>query len=135
MVMARQSIIVLNSTGTDVTTVGQPIKAAGYYGSGKNLHTLAIYLRNFSGRIYMDATLASNPTEEDWFPINLNGYLPYLEYAFDNMAPLGEGGSTGVESLSFDGNFVYVRARMDRGTLLNPNTTNYGQIDRILINF
>lgn len=133
--MARQSIILLNSTEDKPTVVGLPVRAAGYYGSGMNLHTLAIYLNNFSGRIYVDATLAANPTDEDWFPVNLNGYISYLEYAYDNLAPLGEGGTSGTESLSFDGNFVFLRARMDRGDLLNPNTTNYGSVTRILLNY
>lgn len=135
--MARKSIILLNSTGTSPNVVGPAVKAAGYYGSGMNIHTIAIYLNNFRGRIFVDGTLASNPDENDWFPINLNGYTDFVQIPdgfMQNPPPLPEGIS-GTFPLSFDGNMVYIRARVDRSYLPNFNTTDYGSVDKILLNY
>lgn len=131
----RQSVILLPSTGTEVNVTGLPVKGAGYYGSGMNLYTLAYYLNNFSGRIYLQGSLASNPEEDDWFPINLNGYLEYIEFLPMPPDLDGNTGATAVFTDSFEANLVYLRAIVDRSTLPNPDTTDYGQISKILINF
>lgn len=133
--MARQSIVLLDNTQQQVNVTGPTRKAAGYYGSGKNLHTLAIYTNNFSGRVLIQATLASQPEENDWFYVNLNGYLNYYEYPYDLTKPIESRGVTGVDTFSFDGNFVYIRALIDRTYLSDADTFNYGQIDKILLNF
>ena len=135
--MARQSIILMNSTNTDPSAVGLPVRAAGYYGSGKNLHTLAIYLSNFSGRVYLDATLASCPQEDDWFSVNLADTTTYIEYLYDTSitTPNDHRGVTKIDTLSFMANFTYLRFRMDRGDLPNPLTTDYGSVQRVLINY
>jgi hypothetical protein len=134
--MARQSLILLPGTMKQVNVVGRPVKAAGYYGSGSNLHTVAVYLNNFSGHLFIDATLASKPEEDDWFPINLNGYVDYIDYPY--TPPMGFNpvtGVNGIDSFSFDGNFVYIRARIDRSYLPNFQTTDFGAIDKILVNY
>lgn len=133
--MARQSIRLLDNTMQQVNVTGPTIKAAGYYGSGKNLHTVAVTAHDFSGRLYIYATLASDPKDDDWFPINLNGYLAYYEFAYDESKPVGERGVTSTEMFTFDGNFVYLRAVIDRTYLQDYATFNYGSISRILLNY
>ena len=131
----RQSVILLGNTGTSVNVTGQKIRAAGYYGSGMNIYTMVPYLNDFSGRIYLEGSLANDPHEDDWFKINLNGYLEYLEFLPHLPDINNNTGTTDVFPISFQGNFVWLRAKVDRSFLLNPDTTNYGQISKILINF
>lgn len=131
----RQSIILLDNTGTKVNVTGHKTRAAGYYSSGMNLYTLAMYLDNFSGRIYLQASLAVDPKDDDWFYVNLNGYLEYLEYLPHAPDVDNNTGFTSVFPLSFQGNFVWLRAIVDRSTLQNPDTTNYGQVSKILVNY
>lgn len=133
--MARQSIVLLDNTQQQVNVTGPTRKAAGYYGSGKNLHTIAVYANDFSGRVTVQATLASNPCEDDWFYVNLNGYLNFYEFPYDSTKPVGERGVTSVQSFTFDGNFVYIRALVDRTYLPDYQTMNYGQLEKILLNF
>ena len=78
----RQSVILLNSTEGQINVTGMPVKAAGYYGSGVNFYTFAVYLDDFSGNIYIQGSLANDPSccnglEADWFDINLTGLTQY----------------------------------------------------------
>lgn len=135
--MARQSIILLPNTGVEINVTGQAIKAAGYYGSGMNIHTVAVYLQDFRGRLFIDGTLASNPVEDDWFPVTIGGYQDFVDYpnTYTPNPPALPTGITAIDSFSFDGNFVFLRARVDRTYLPNYQTTNYGAIQKILINY
>lgn len=131
----RQSIVLLNNTNTEVNVTGLPVKAAGYYGSGLNLYTLAYYLTNFSGRIYLQGSLAFDPKEDDWFNINLNGYLEYAEFLPHAPDSDNNTGITIVFTDSFEANIVHLRAIVDRQHLPAPDTTNYGAVTKILVNF
>jgi len=137
--VARKSIRVLDNTGTQLNVVGLPVKAAGYYGSGLNLHTFAVYLNNFSGRLFIDATLATVPTPDDWFTIQLNGSIPYIDYPYTQVVnPVTDlSGTSGIDSFSFDGNFTFIRARIDRTnlTIQYPLLTDFGSIGQILVNY
>lgn len=133
--MARHSIRLLDDTQAQINVTGPAVKAAGYYGSTKGVHTAAIYLNDFTGRVYIEATLASDPEENDWFPINLNGNLEYLEYPFIPTDPSGPHGDNGIDSVTFDGNFVFIRAKIDRSYLTTPADPLHGSIRKILVNF
>lgn len=128
--------------------VGQPVKADGWYGATDGLHTVAIYVSNFSGRVYVEATLAMNPTEADWFPICLDKEknTPYIQFPVNPAAPTGatEGlvqpGDTGVVGRSFKINAVWIRARMDRTylDLVAPNPLDsieagYGRLQKVVL--
>ena len=72
------STVLLPSTSADIT--GGSVKASGYYGYSDGVYTIAIYTTNFTGRIYIQGTLASEPIETDWFDISLTGssYLDFI---------------------------------------------------------
>ena len=120
--MSRSSIVMLNNTDGTLNITGEPIRADAWYGLTDGLHTVAIYLQNFIGRIYIEATLSNDPKEDEWFPIYLNSDLPYLQYNIDDgetvNVPVGLSdrtqGKSGVVSFTFQGNFLYLRARVDR---------------------
>jgi hypothetical protein len=88
------------------TLVGEKFTGDGYYGRSDGLHTVQYSLNGFRGTIIIEATLASDPQEEDWFIVysqnhELSGSLP--------------GNSQQKESRieNFTGNYVWIRARLE----------------------
>ena len=92
------------------TITGEKVKGAGFYGLGNGLHTAQIHVTGFTGSVVIEATLASDPQDEDWFAV--------YEYAASNAS----------ESTvnNFTGNFVWIRAVV---------TYTAGTINRILVNY
>ena len=136
--MSKTSIVMLSNTQGKLSVVGDKIRADGWYGYTDGLHTVAAYLANFTGRIWFEASIASDPKEEDWFPILVNN-SPFISFPKDTAHPTGQTGDTGTFGMNILGSFTWLRARMDR-TSSDPITTNLavlgalGQIDRILLN-
>lgn len=143
--MARRSSIMLNSTSGKFEVVGEPVRADSYYGFTDGLHTIAVHYNNFTGRFSIQGTLALEPTETDWFDIDLNGYecdgVSYVEYPRDPANPTnteanGFVGDTGVDAFTFVGNFTFLRAQIKReylGSNIDPTETNLGTIDKVLL--
>ena len=52
-------------------------------------------------------TIVEQPTESDWFPIDLDSITPYLQFT----------AQTTTKGTSFEGNFVYLRVKVDRSYL------------------
>ena len=72
--MARKTTTLLPLTGaTELDTIGAAVPGDSYYGYTDGVHTVAVYGNNFSGRIKIQGTLATTPTEDDWFDILLTG--------------------------------------------------------------
>jgi hypothetical protein len=91
-----------------------PEKGDGFYGSADGVHTITYTVTpNFSGNIYTQATLATNPTESDWFPV-VNTTATYI---VPNI-PL----TTTTNYFNFTGNFVWIRAVVLRNAV-QPNGT------------
>jgi hypothetical protein len=107
MSMRSQNMLVADG---NLDQTGLATRADGYYGYADGLQTVGFYLKNFIGRIYVDASISDNPGENDWFPIALGD----LEYAdFDSA-------TTGIETFNITGNFVYLRAKTKRSHLTQP---------------
>ena len=84
----------LNHTGW----VSAKVKGDGYYSQVDGVHTVAYKIdTTLTGAIKMQGTLASTPTEEDWFDIS------------DGTFTTDQ--STTISSANFTGNFVYARAK------------------------
>jgi hypothetical protein len=95
-------------TSTDQTLVYKsiPAKGDGYFGGSDGLHTVMYtYDSNFIGTITMQASLATAPTEADWFDINGTEEQQTETSGFYN------GNSIMTQSTyhNFTGNFVWVR--------------------------
>lgn len=89
-------------------------KGTGYYGISSGLHTVTYSVSNtFVGTVTMQATLASTPTDGDWFDVD-NTKMTRV-YQLTN--------STSTVATTFTGNFTWVRANVDigQGTLLGIN--------------
>ncbi len=108
--MANSEIILSSNThpgdSTVETVTGSKFKGDGFYGRSDGLHTVQYSLNGFQGTIIIEATLASDPQEEDWFIVysqnyELSGSLP--------------GNSQQNESHieNFTGNYVWIRARLE----------------------
>ena len=104
--MANTQIVLTNKP--ELTYTSDKVKGDGYYGYADGLHTMSFHFKNFKGRIYVQATLVAEPTEADWFSIQLDTNTDYYEY---NTQTSGTVGTT------FQGNFVWIRAKVDRDYL------------------
>lgn len=153
--MSRNSIVMLVDTEGEFEVTGEAVRADAFFGQSDGLHTIAIYLQNFIGRIFIEASLELEPEEEDWFPIHLDGDNPYLEFVAEDASlsnipmNLGSGaarGKDGVIGFTFQGNFLFLRARLDRSFIPNPpmpttisgnlstEIAQFGVIRKILLN-
>ena len=54
---------------TNTTVTGEKFKGDGYYGRSDGFHTVQYNLADFNGTIKMQGTLATTPTEADYFDI------------------------------------------------------------------
>ena len=100
--------------GTDLDWYTTQYKGDGYYGYTDGLHTVSYKLTGFVGIIGVQASLATSPTDADWFDI-LN-------------TQFGDGSTpTTISTYSnFTGNFVWVRIAITNFTA--------GTINRVLYN-
>lgn len=132
------SVTLLPTTGRQINVVGQKQKGAGYSNFSGASHTISITCTNFVGRILIEATLETDPTEQDWFPVVIHHNLSYVQFPLDPNRPTGaQQGDTGTYAYGFVGNYVWVRAQLDR-TYLDPIPIDpelVGSIDEILMNY
>lgn len=145
IVPARKSILMMTNTGSSHNLTGDKIRADGYFGHTDGIHTVQVVVNNFTGSFGIQGTLAVEPVEADWFDINLNANFnvssatPKVSYPINPLALKGGGpdGDTTTNAFTFVGNFVYLRAILDRSTIPEPSvknlTTGLGQIDRVLL--
>jgi len=134
--------IMMSNTQEQVNAVGPAVKADGWYGHEDGLHTVAIQVVNFTGRIYLEASLALEPTESDWFPMKIRD-ADFMEFPLNPMQPTGSfdtGGDTGTQGVTFKVNTVWLRAKMDRTYLNQPNLeddrdllASFGVVDKITL--
>ena len=139
-----QSVTLLDTTSGVINVTGTPQRGAGYNNSIGNNHTVSFSLNNFVGRIYIEGTLVENPTDADWVPIPLYNSLPYVQYPLNPAKPVGNLsatgdaiGDTGNFVYNFTGNFIWIRARVDRTYLVPPPTSwvRFGAVIKILLNY
>ena len=124
--MARTSKLLLGSTVGQINVTGDKVQAAAFFNNTSALHTIAVYTQDLDGRISIQATLATHPKDDDWFTVQIdpNSMTDYVEYS----------ATTGIFTFSFTGNYVWVRAVLDRSYLSNPSNP-HGYINKILLNY
>lgn len=111
------SVVYPNTATTTMVYLSDKAKGDGYYGSSDGLHTVMYTATmNFVGTMSMQATLASEPVEADWFNI-ANTAVSY------NV--LDDRYTTTVDYTNFTGNFVWVRGCI---------AIDAGSVDSILYN-
>lgn len=131
--MTNNIELMMSDTSFKTSVVGEKIKSSFWRGYKKNFYTVQIFFNNFKGRIGIQATLEQNPSEKDWFPIYLNTTKEYLEYPEEGKNE----GKKGIETFNFVGNFVWLRAIMDRknfdSDLVKNNLSQFGSINKIIL--
>jgi hypothetical protein len=133
-----ESVTLLGSTQGQMNMTGDAVKADGWYSFIDGLHTIAIYVQNFTGRVSVQASLALEPQEQDWFDIQLTSSTSYVEFPLVPNNPTGQnGGDTGCSAYTFKVNALWLRARMDReylGANNDPDTiSQLGVVSQILL--
>lgn len=104
----------------DLDQTGSAVSGDAHYGFRRGLHTVSARLDNFTGRIYIEATLSAQPGESDWFPLWTNKTFPFAQYPRDIENPNDSNGDTGLETWNFTGNFTALRARVQRSHIETP---------------
>lgn len=90
---------------TNETITGEKFKGDGYYGRSDGFHTVQYNLNSFIGTMAIQATLAVDPTAEDWFIVYSQSY------------PVSnDEGTTGSFITNFTGNYVWIRAYVNNWT-------------------
>jgi hypothetical protein len=136
--MSKSSIIMLPSSQGHLNLTGDAVRADGWYGHTDGLHTVAIYLQNFQGRLRFEASIATTPTDSDWFPVEIKG-SDFMSFPKDPTSPTGRTGDSGTLGLNIIGSFTWLRVRIDRSHLTpTPSSQSeidsLGHVDRILLN-
>ena len=118
-VMVEEAVITetadISTTVTIDTTgfVSDKFKGDGYYSHPDGVHTVAYKVdTTLTGSIKMQGSLATTPTEDDWFDISGSTFTTDQ--------------STTISSANFTGNFVWVRAK--------ATSITAGSITQILLN-
>jgi hypothetical protein len=123
-----------------VTLVGDIMRGAGWYGHTTGLHTIAIRVMNFSGRVSVQASIAATPAAGDWYSVLPDG-AAYMQYPRPGFVPsLSYSGETSVLSFNFTTNAVWLQASVDRSYLLTSFATplqimNYGTVSYVMVNY
>ena len=103
------------------SVTGEKARGDGFYGRSDGLHTIAIDVIGFIGKIEIQATLALEPTESDWFTVELGtgsqsvdttGLIREENITFVEFANPG----TDVRTYNFTGNYVWIRASVSAWT-------------------
>jgi len=95
------AVVYPNNTSTMQVYYSEPAKGNGYYGPSDGLHTVMYTMAtNFIGTVTMQASLATQPGDGDWFQIQ------DVTSSYNAMSNLQ---FTQIDYYNFTGNFVWVR--------------------------
>ena len=128
--MAQSETILSEQThpGDSTSTItGDKYKGDGYYGRSDGFHTVQIDLNGFIGQIEMQGTLAIDPTDDDWFSVELeSGGTSTIGYvdttgAITTVSPTVSSityteNETDIKNYNFTGNYVWIRAKVSNWT-------------------
>lgn len=125
----------MNNTGYEINVVGEPVKSGGWYNGHNGLHTVVIYPNALHGKISIEASLALEPLDTDWFSVPLDGNHT-IEFPRNPSIP----NETHAVGYTFQGKYLWVRAILDRSYILDDmagerEVTLFGTINRIVLCF
>lgn len=107
---ATTQVVYPNNTSTTQVYVSEKLQGDGYYGISDGLHTVLYAMSDdFIGSVTMQATLATDPIESDWFTIK-DTTSSYTELTNNNASNVT---TNMVDSYNFIGNFVWVRSTIE----------------------
>lgn len=107
------AVIYPNSATNTLVFISYKEKGGGYYGSTTGLHTVQYTCtQDFVGTVTMQASLATSPSETDWFSVD--------DTSFNMTQFQAQSQNTSTVTINnFNGNFVWVRGviEMDDGAV------------------
>ncbi len=119
---------------------GEAFRGDASFGSSDGLHTVSARVNKFVGRLYIEATLASQPSETDWFPVFLTSGANYYQFPESTLDPFVSEGATTTVGFSFRVNAMFLRARVDRTYHGNYSAdtaftvSRWGGVEEVLLN-
>lgn len=129
--MSRASLNLLENTQNASEMSGPPARVDLVQGFGAKRYTVAVHVSNFKGTVFIEASLASEPGEGDWF----DATEPFVFSVISDNPDLPQSGVTGAFGRTFTGNFAWMRARMKHPDPIIPYPVNAGSVDRVLVNY
>jgi hypothetical protein len=108
LILLPETAYVNPGNGAPYTVTGTSNPAAAYYLGNRDLQTVAVKLTQVTGNIVIEASLATSPTNNDWFQVYM---LEANANAAPNTAP--ELASNASVYTNIEGNFVYMRAKIE----------------------
>ena len=143
--MATTTITMMSFLPPVIDFVGEPVRAAGYFGPTSGIHTFQIKTLNFQGTLFIEGSMLAQPSEADWFPILLGGHpsltFPTLDWDVPSfITPPGWEGQSGTFGYTVTINCVLLRARMARSNLIPYGSDEYlistfGSIDSVKVRY
>lgn len=127
--------VLLSDTTNQMNITGEKIRGAGYRSSINLLHSVSVHTNDFVGRVLIQGSLATDPTDLDWFDIDLDpdSANSYAEYPKNPVSHVGPNGDTGTDLYEFRTNAVWIRAVITRDYLSSPELADVGTIRKILV--
>jgi hypothetical protein len=122
LILLPQTAYLNPGNGASYTVVGNTQPAAAYYLGNQDLQTVNISLTNVTGNIVIEASLATSPSNTDWFKVY---ELVANANAASNSAPKIASNSSSYTNV--EGNFVYMRAKVTdfKGGTINFTKLSY----------
>lgn len=111
-----QAQVLLPNMSGKTNFVGNPVKAIGYNSNktNKRSNTIVIHTLNFTGRIWIEGSLKTEPKNDlDWFIIPLTDETPYIEFNEYDVSQV----KRVAKYININGSYVWLRAKMDRSYL------------------
>jgi hypothetical protein len=108
LILLPQTAYVNPGNGAPYTVTGNSQPAAAYYLGNRDLQTVQYSLTDCTGNIIIEASLASSPTNDDWFKVFA---LEANANAAANSEPLLASNARSYTNI--EGNFVYIRAKVE----------------------
>lgn len=108
LILLPQTSYVNPGNGAPYTVTGNSNPAAAYYLGNQDLQTVNIKCSGMTGNIVLQASLATEPTSNDWFNVYT---LEANANAAANSAP--QIASNASVYTNITGNFVFMRAKIE----------------------
>ena len=108
LILLPQTTYLNPGNGAPYTVTGNSQPAAAYYLGNKDLQTVNVKLTAVTGNIVIQATLATSPSNTDWFEVYK---LEANANATANSAP--QLASNASIYTNIEGNFVRMRAKIE----------------------
>lgn len=108
LILLPQTAYVNPGNGAPYTVTGNSQPAAAYYLGNRDLQTVQYSLTDCTGNIIIEASLASSPTNDDWFKVfSLEANANAVANSESQLA------SNAKSYTNIEGNFVYIRAKIE----------------------